>query len=76
MIIDLILDRQSGDEYNAQQAHEYIREEETIFDEQKPITTAIKSGKESEVKKALKTYIIGNGYPAALTKYIDSVNWL
>jgi hypothetical protein len=76
MIIDLILDRKDGIEYNPKEFYNEIMEYETIFDLNRKISAAMDYGKEQDVKEALCEYINKGGYTLDLYKYINSVKWL
>ena len=77
MIIDLILDRRDGDEYNPVDffinVAGYGKFWPTIA---RPILEAMFSGRESDVKLALSYYIMDEGYNPEIIDYIKSVNWL
>lgn len=73
MIIDLILDRKDGEEYNARDFYYACLHYGEVGDD---ITRALDSGTEKDVKKALCDYVIDNDYNKNICKYINSVNWL
>jgi hypothetical protein len=73
MIIDLILDRKDGEEYNARDFYYACLRYGEVGDD---ITRALDSGTEKDVKKALCDYVIDNDYNKNICKYINSVNWL
>lgn len=73
MIIDLILDRKDGEEYNARDFYYACLHYGEVGDD---ITCALDSGTEKDVKKALCDYVIDNDYNKSIYKYINSVNWL
>ena len=73
MIIDLILDRKDGYNYNVEKFYkDVVSYGEVGFD----IARALDSGTEKDVKNALCDYIINNDYNKNICKYINSVNWL
>ena len=73
MIIDLILDRKDGDEYDARKFYRRVTEYGKVGFE---ISYAMDCGDESDVKKALCGYIFDNDYNPAIEDYINSVQWL
>lgn len=77
MIIDDILDRKDGSNYNAKEFYDYVL---TWCDDEDDVGTeiarAIESGSEEAVKKALCNYIKDQGYNPKICNYINSVNWL
>lgn len=79
MIIDLILDRKDGEQYNARKAYDYIREEEASFNLIAmgiDITGAMDHGTEEDVKQQLCKYVTAGDYSADICEYINSVSWL
>ena len=75
MIIDLILDRKDGYPYNVRDFFYYVSAYETkdgLF----PISRALDSGTEEDVKRELCNYILENGYNKTICNYINSVSWL
>jgi len=77
MIIDLILDRKDGKEYNAKRFYNDIMICYCSFpDIALPIADALDSGKEEDVKRELKKYIKEQGYNSNIVEYINSVDWL
>lgn len=77
MIIDLILDRKDGCEYNAKEFYNDIMEYSTIFDGiGDKITFAMDYGTEKDVKKALCDYIIDNEYNPKICDFINNEKWL
>ena len=63
MIIDLILDRKDGVEYDPKEFYTQVREYEEEFNNRyDDISRALDSGTEKDVKKALCHYIKNNGY--------------
>jgi hypothetical protein len=73
MIIDLILNRQAGGEYNPK---EFYNEVMQYGDIGHKISGALDDLAENDVKKALCNYIINNDYNAEICNYINSTNWL
>jgi len=90
MVIDVILDRKAGTnivtgakakngmiqvskDYNSEHFYRAVRAYgEIAF----PITEAMDSGTEQDVKKALCLYTIQNDYSVDICSYIMSVDWL
>lgn len=73
MIIDLILDRQNGIPYDAREFYNSVSQYGEIGQE---IATALDSGTERDVKKAIVMYLLENGYNADICTYAMSVDWL
>jgi len=73
MIVDLILDRKDGIEYNPEQFYSDAMQYGEVADE---ITRALDSGTETDVKKALCKYIKDNKYSSSICDYINSVSWI
>lgn len=73
MVIDLILDRKDGKQYRASDFYRAVCEYGDIGHE---IAEALDNGEESDVKKALCFYILGNDYNPDICAYVDSVDWL
>ena len=77
MIIDLILDRKDGKEYNPRKFYNKIMDYYQVFPEiAVPIGDALDSGTDKDIKKALCDYIIEQGYNPKLCDYIKSVYWI
>ena len=76
MIIDLILDRKDGENYNAKNAYNYITEQESLFDSNYPISRAFDMGTNQDVQKALCKYITSGDYNPEIIEYINSVKWV
>lgn len=75
MIIDLILDRKAGVEYNVLNHLDYIKAEQEIFEFTPNIYEAFKSGDDNQAKRALCKYIDEHGYNPEIKEYIKSVSW-
>ncbi len=75
MIIDLILDRKDGIPYNPYDFYTSVMKYEEDIAPTYPISTALDSGTEEEVKKAICHYIIDYDYPPAICDYINSKQW-
>ena len=73
MIIDLILDRKDGREYNHYDFYIACMGYGRIADD---ITRAMDCGTEEDVKKALCAYIEKNEYNPLICDYIQKLNWL
>ena len=76
MIIDLILDRKDGNEYNAREFYYEVLEYESTCISDREISRAMDGGTEQDVKKALCDYVINQRYNDGICTYINSVNWL
>lgn len=77
MIIDLILDRKDGVEYDPREFYNEVMGYRDTFPElADPITMAMDEGNEEDVRNALKDYIDKAGYNSTLKDYIDSEDWL
>lgn len=75
MIIDLILDRKDGVEYNPHDFYIRCRQYEEDIDGVE-ITKAMDYGTDADVKEALCAYIIDFGYNPQIIKYVLSVPWI
>lgn len=73
MIIDLILDRKDGDDYNARDFYFNVLE---YGEPGRAITQALDGGTNRDVQKALADYIMDNEYNPEICGYIFSVDWL
>jgi hypothetical protein len=73
MIIDKILDRKDGEPYKPESFYRGILDYGAIGHD---ITRAMDYGTESDVKKALCSYVIENEYNPNICKYINKQNWL
>lgn len=81
MIIDMIIERQNGLEYDPKEFYEYVTKEEQIFFEETSdnlisISRSMDTLKELDVKKELCWYIISQGYNPTLCDFVMSVDWL
>ena len=78
MIVDLILDRKDGAEYDAKQFYNELREYEKGFAGivNSMISFCMDYGTEADVKRELCRYIDINEYKPTIKKYINSVNWI
>lgn len=76
MIIDLILDRKDGIEYNAKQFYLDVREYEDIFELGYAISKAMDYGTNLDIRKALCDYIEDNGYNHEIKDYVNSQKWI
>lgn len=81
MIIDMIIERQNGLEYDPKEFYEYVTKEEQIFFEDTSdnlisISRSMDTLKELDVKKELCWYIINQGYNPTLCDFVMSVDWL
>lgn len=75
MIIDEILERKDGASYNPQDFYDYVTHQLDVLNS-RDIASALDSGTEEDVKKALCEYIRLGEYNPAICDYINSVNWL
>ena len=75
MIIDLILDRKDGDEYDAKKFYNQVAGYESSGNSF-PISRAMDGGTESDIKRELCAYIDQNDYNPEIKNYINSVSWL
>lgn len=77
MVIDAILDRKEGAKYDPEEFYRYVRDEESVFyGKDQPISRALDSGTDDDVKGALCKYITDNGYSPDICDYVKSVSWL
>lgn len=78
MIIDLILDRRDGCNYDPSEFVESVREYIDIFPDTDAATIvdAFENKVEQAVKHALCGYILTEGYNPEICDYINSVSWL
>lgn len=74
MIIDKILDRYDGDAYDPEDFYNAMMsyEEGTDF----PISRALDSGEEEDIKRELCAYIDDGNYNPKIKDFINSVKWL
>ena len=73
MIIDLILDRKDGKEYNAKQFYFDVMH---YGESGHGIANALDSGENKDVQFEIGRYIKTNEYNEEIVKYTNSVNWL
>lgn len=79
MIIDLILDRKDGVEYNPHEFYNKVRKYESYNMSSLPdntISIAMDYGTNEDVKKVLCEYIIEGGYNPKICDYINSQQWI
>ena len=77
MIIDLILDRKDGAEFDPCEFGCEVRDYSEVFPELAgPILEALESKCEQRVKHALCGYVLDEGYNPEICDYINSVVWL
>lgn len=77
MVIDLILDRKAGCEFDPVLFAFEVNDYREVFPEIcGPILEAMSSHIEQAVKHALCGYVLGNGYNPEICDYINSVQWL
>ena len=73
MIIDLIQDRNDGQEYSPKKFYNDVVK---YGEPGKEIAEALDGGEEHDIKRSLNVYIAKNEYSPLLSLYINSVNWL
>jgi hypothetical protein len=71
MVIDLILDRKDGKEYNAKQFYNSVTEYGFYT-----IAEALDNGENKDVQKVLCDYITDYGYPNKIKDFINNKNWI
>lgn len=77
MIIDLILDRKDGYKYNPKEFYNEVMDYGDTWPElANPITYAMDTGTDDDVKRELCGYVIKCGYNPKICDYINSVEWL
>lgn len=78
MIIDLILDRKDGRDYDPRAFYREVVEYASIFkcEVMHEIARQMDSGTEQAVKHALCAYVLGGGYNPRICDYINRVSWL
>lgn len=76
MIIDLILNRKDGDNYDPHNFYLEVMDYEALFNFDRSISYAMDHLEEAQVKRALCDYITNNNYNENIKDYIKSVNWL
>jgi hypothetical protein len=77
MIIDLILNRKDGKDYNPKEFYNDIMKYYEIFPEiVEPIANALDNGTENQIKQALRDYIKNWNYSELISDYITSQKWL
>jgi hypothetical protein len=72
MLVDFILDRREGIEYDPRELYDYCQEEEAYWG----VARALDGGTEEDIRGELCGYILGNGYNPEICEYICSVDWL
>lgn len=75
MLIDLILDRKDGQEYNAKEFYNAVMDYTDVFQSYIPVAQALDGGSEADVIAELCNYIQNEGYNEDICKYVSSVNW-
>lgn len=75
MIIDLILDRYDGSEYNAREFyHEVMAYDLQPYSDK--ISRAMDGGTNEDVQRALVSYIFEQGYNTKIVEFIMACDWL
>ena len=73
MIIDLILDRKDGENYQPSTFYHDCMQYGEVGN---GITAAMDYGNETDIKEAICKYIVLNGYNLDICKYVNRVKWL
>ena len=76
MIIDLILDRRDGADFDPAVFADEIRDYAEVFDFAGAILQALAGGVEQRVKFELCSYVFAGGYSPEICDFINSVDWL
>jgi hypothetical protein len=77
MVIDLILDRKGGAEYDPKKFYDAVMAYGSAWPEiAHPIADALDNGTEEDVKRELSLYVAGQDYPEAISDYVNSVEWI
>lgn len=78
MIVDRILDRKDGEQYDAKDFYNYCMKEAAIFGYYigGEVIRAMDCRKNADVQEALCKYIMEQGYNPDICDYIRSVDWL
>lgn len=77
MLIDLILDRKDGQEYDSRDFYNQVNEYgETFGDSCWDVARAMDGGENSDVQRELCRYIMQNGYNMNICDYVNSVEWI
>lgn len=74
MLIDIILDRKDGDEYNPKELYNYCQD--SVFQFYRKVAEVMDNGTEEQIKELLCSYIKEEMYNPNICDYINSVNWL
>lgn len=75
MIIDLILDRKEGKEYNVNDFADMVSKYSNDLADYR-IINALGMETEERVKEELCNYVVGYGYSDKIKDFINSVKWL
>ena len=76
MIIDLILDRKDGKEYNAKEFYNSVSQYASTLNTGIGIAEAMDNVEEEDIKRALINYIYENDYSQKLIPFINFSKWL
>lgn len=76
MLIDVILDRRDGVEYDPRELYSYLQEEGEVFPFYWDYARIMDEGTEEEMREALCEYVRQHGYRSELCEYIRSMEWL
>lgn len=77
MLVDFILDRRDGIEYDPRELYDYCNEMGAIFgDSYWNVARALDGGTNEDIRLELCAYILGGGYNPQICDYINSVDWL
>jgi hypothetical protein len=72
MVIDKILDRKDGMEYNAKAFYNDMM----MYPQGHDIAEAMDNGEEEDIKRELNVYVVKNDYNPEICNFINSVKWL
>jgi hypothetical protein len=76
MLIDLILDRQGGQPYEAREFYNEVMGYLEVFPSYLPVAQALDGGEEQDVVRELCNYVRREDYKEEICDYIRSVKWL
>lgn len=72
MLVDFILDRMGGIEYDPRELYDYCQEEEIYWG----VARALDGGDNEDIQRVLCEYIENEGYNMDICEYIRSADWL